>query len=253
MENTQKNDKIQKSQNFSVFSDKNTNYHIFIHSKKNDEINFIAIEILTQIKYSCAYPLNKLKNNKYLSSLYTIDEIFDDKIEKKLPKLIEEENLLKLVIETGHTKFKEINIYFIKKEKSFLEKYNELYLIINEFKEKEKKQDEKIKLLEEEIQELKNNNYELYEKNQILEDNIETLKQILNINDYNYYINEEQVNNNETQMGKNLNLNNSSPYIPKSMRVNKNNNNELNYNINLNEKPYIPKNIKQNEKKENKK
>ena len=215
-------------------------------------MNIIAIGEYDQKKYSNIYSLNELKNYKYLSSLETIDEMFDeliDKLEKKEPKLIEEDNSLKLSIETGHTKFKQVNLYINQKEKGIFEKYDELYLIINKLKENEKKQDEKIKILEETVKEIQNYNYQLYERNQILENTIESLKQFVNFNDYNGFIPEIK-SNDEPIISENIKLSDSSPYIPKLMRENKKN--EINYNINLDVKPFIPKNIKKNEKKEDK-
>ena len=212
----------QKFKNYSILSDRNNNYNITIQYHLNSEINIIAINDYDQKKFSNNFTLNELKYYKYLSLLDTLDEIYDeliDKIEKKPPKIIEKNNSLKLSIDTGHTKFKEINIYLNQKEKSIIEKYNELYSIVNELQEKEKIQDEKIKILTEEIQQLKNNNLELYEKNKILENSIESLKEIFNFN----------INDNSGYEYKNNNYNSinlpfgSTPYIPKSKRENKEN------------------------------
>ena len=99
------------------------------------------------------------------------------------------------------------------------------------------------------MQEIQNYNYQLYERNQILENTIESLKLFVNFNDYNGFIPETK-SNDEPRISETIKISNSSPYIPKSMRENKKN--EINYNINVDEKPFIPKNIKKNEKKEDK-
>ena len=250
--NNEKSSKIQqKAKNFTLLSDGNNNYNITIQYHLNSEINIIAINPYDQKKFSNNFTLNELKYYKYLSLLETLDEIYDeliDKIEKKTPKIVEEKNSLKFSIDTGHTKFKEINIYLNQKEKSIIEKYNELYTIVNELQEKEKIQDEKIKILTEEIQQLKNNNLELYEKNKILENNIESLKEILNfnINDNSGY--EYQINNSNSI---NL-LFGSTPYIPKAKRENKENEFDNKLKLNLKEKPYIPKKFNTNKTTENK-
>ena len=115
-----------------------------------------------------------LKCNKYLLLLDTIDEIFEEiinKIEFKKPMLFEETNSLKIIIETGHSKFKDIIFYLKEKEKNINDKFNELYLYINELKEKEKNQDKKIVLFEEKIKELEKSNNELKEEIKLLKNN----------------------------------------------------------------------------------
>ena len=121
-----------------------------------------------------------LKKNKYLSSLDTIDEIFDEIINKisfKNPTIYEETNCLKIVIETFHSKFKDITFYLDEKEKNINDKIEELYSIIKQLKEKELIQDEKIKNLEKKINELEKNknseNEKIYLKESlILKENI---------------------------------------------------------------------------------
>ena len=237
-----------KTKNFSIFSDKNNRYNIFIQSEMNTKIIITAIEVIKQTKYSESYTLNTLKKNKYLSLFESIDEIFDelnDKIDKIRPRLLEEDNSLKLIIETFNTKYKEINFYLNEKEKNINEKYNELIVFINELKEKEKKQDEKIKSLEDIVQELKNNNNELFQKNLLLEKSFEYLRGIINnINNINYY-NPGVLYNQEIGQSQSLEQISSSPlpYIPNSMR---DNNNGIKINLNIDQKPYIPKNFKEN-------
>lgn len=237
-----------KIKTFSAFSDKKQKYNILIQSELNSKILITAFDDKNQKKYYESYSLNILKNNKYLSLFETIDEIYDelkDKIEKKEPKIFEEDNTIKLAIETFHTKYKEINFYLKEKDKAINEMYKQLYFIIDELKEKEKKQDEKIKSLEEIVQELKNNNNELFEKNKLLENKIESLKEIINYNNNNYYYDSEQLSNQENMKTPNVDqITSSEPYIPKSRRENKNN--DININLNLDTKPYIPKNFKEN-------
>jgi len=237
-----------KTKNFSIFSDKNNRYNIFIQSEMNTKIIITAIEVIKQTKYSESYTLNTLKKNKYLSLFESIDEIFDelnDKIDKIRPRLLEEDNSLKLIIETFNTKYKEINFYLNEKEKNINEKYNELIVFINELKEKEKKQDEKIKSLENMVQELKNNNNELFKKNLLLENSFNYLKDIIiNINNMNYY-NPDVLYNQEIGQSPPLEqISSALPYIPKTMKDN--NNNGKTINLKIDEKPYIPKNYKEN-------
>ena len=144
-----------------------------------------------QKKYYKNFSLIILQKNKYLSTLDTIDEIFDEiinKISSKTPTLYEETNTLKIVIETSHSKFKDITFYLDEKEKNINDKIDELYSIIKQSKEKEQIQDEKIKKLEEKINELEKNNIELKEKNDniyakeslILGDNINYITRLKN-------------------------------------------------------------------------
>ena len=237
-----------KTKNFILFSDKNKKYNLFIQSELNSKIIITAIDVIKQTKYSESYTLDTLKYNKYLSLFDSIEEIFDelnDKIAKIKPKLYEEDNSIKLIIKTFHTKYKEINFYLKEKDKNINEKYNELIFIINELKEKEKKQDEKIKSLEDIVQELKNNNNELFQKNLLLEKSFEYLRGIINnINNINYY-NPGVLYNQEIGQSQSLEQISSSPlpYIPNSMR---DNNNGIKINLNIDQKPYIPKNFKEN-------
>ena len=175
---------------FSLLSDEKRNYLInFEIDYSNSFINIIALENNHQKEYYEYYSLEVLKNIKYLSSLDTIDDIFEeikDKMEKKEPKLYEESHILRLVIETGHTKFKQIIFYLKEKDKNIINKFNELYIIINELKEKEKTQSQKIKLLEKKIIKLENNNNELYQKNRQFENTIEEIKTKLSKFNNNY-------------------------------------------------------------------
>ena len=238
-----------KTKNFSIFSDKNNRYNIFIQSEMNTKIIITAIEVIKQTKYSESYTLNTLKKNKYLSLFESIDEIFDelnDKIDKIRPRLLEEDNSLKLIIETFHTKYKEINFYLNEKEKNINEKYNELIFFINELKEKEKKQDEKIKSLENIVQELKNNNNELFKKNLLLENSFNYLKDIIINNNNMGYYNPDILYNQEIGQSPPLEqISSALPYIPKTMKDNNNNNGKI-INLKIDEKPYIPKNYKEN-------
>lgn len=242
--------KISKLINYSFLSDKNNKYEITIQKELNNKISITAFDVYNLKKYADTFSINDFKKYKYLSLLETIEEIFDeliDKIEKNLPKLIEKNNVLQIHIETGHTKFKEINIYLNEKATVFNEDYKELYSIIIKLQEKEKLHDTQIKLLNKDIQELKKNNFELIQKNAILENSIETIKQIINFNNYNYY-NSEQETNNISTLSNTIPLSkNYVPYYPKSF---KEKNKEIKNSLNINEKPFIPKNLKKNEEEE---
>ena len=174
---------------FSLLSDKNRYYQINFEINSNSSINIIAIDNNHEREYYEYCSLDVLRNIKYLSLLDTIDDIFEeikDKIEKKEPKLYEESNILKLVIETGHTKFRQIIFDLKEKEKNINNNFNELYIIIKELREKEITQDQKIKILEKKINKLENNNNELYHKNRQLENSIDVIKTKLNKFNNNY-------------------------------------------------------------------
>ena len=161
------------SKQFAFASDKMNKYCITFQTAINSELSIIAIQDNHQKQYSTNISLKFLKNNKYLSSLDTIDEIFDEiinKINYKSPSLYEENNNLKIVIDTLHSKYKEITFELKEKEKSASDKIEELYLLITQLKEKEKQQDEKIKILEEKLEKLEKNN-RIKEKDILLVDN----------------------------------------------------------------------------------
>ena len=99
---------------------------------------------------------NKFRNSFWGKNL-SVDEIIN-RISFKTPSLYEETNCLKIVIDTFHSKFKDITFYLEEKEKNINDKIDELYSIIKQLKEKEKIQDEKIKKMEEKIEELEKNN-----------------------------------------------------------------------------------------------
>ena len=165
-------------------------YIISFQTECNSEISITATEENKSKIYYKKFSLTFLKKNKYLSLLDTIDEIFDEIINlltHKNPTLYEENNCLKIIIETFHSKFKDITFYLDEKKKSVNDSIDELYLIINQLKEKEKIQDEKIKKLEEKIDELEKTNMDLKQKNEKLESNIIYEKESLILKDkYNY-------------------------------------------------------------------
>ena len=160
-----------RTKHFSLNSKGNINYDIYLQIESPSEIRITAIQSNLKKKFEHIYSLESLKSIKYLSLLETIDEIYDEiinKIELKIPLIIEETNNLKINIETFHTKFKEINFYLEEKEKNTNDKFNEIYLYINELRENEKKQNEKIQLLVNKTNELEN-------KIKILENNYKDL------------------------------------------------------------------------------
>ena len=155
---------IRKYKNYSLISEQKKKYSIVFETTMNSEINITAIEDNYQKKYSQIYSFKSLKKYKYLSSLDTLDEIFDEiinKINLKTPTLNEESNNLKIVIETFHSKYKEITFYLEGTDKNANDKIEELFLLIEQIRENEKKKDNLIKSLEVRIC-----NYELKEKRQ---------------------------------------------------------------------------------------
>ena len=162
---------IQKSKSFTFYSDKKNKFTVKFEAKINSEMAIIATEENNHKKYCQNYSLNSLKSNKYFLSLDTIDEIFDEiinKISYKTPSLFEDSKNLTIVIETFHSKFKDITFYLQEKEKNINDKVDELYFLISQFNIKEKEQDEKIRKLEQKIIELERKNNELREDNNIL-------------------------------------------------------------------------------------
>lgn len=187
-----KEEYLKKSKEFSLSSDKMKKYFISFQTECNSEISIAATgESISKIYYK-KYPFTVLKKNKYFSLFDTIDEIFDEIINliaHKNPMLYEEKNCLKIIIETFHSKFKDITFYLDEKKKSVNDSINELYLIINQLKEKEKIQDEKIKKLEEKIDVLEKKNKDLIQKNERLGTNVTYEKESLILKDkYNYEI-----------------------------------------------------------------
>ena len=176
-----KEDFVKKSKSFIFISDKNKKFSFYFQTHLNSEISISANEDNLKKKYYKDFSLIFLKKNKYFSSLDTIDEIFDEiinKISLKKPLINEETNSLKVVIETFHSKFKEITFYLDEKEKTTNEKIEELYSIIYQLKEKEKMQDEKIKKLEEKINVLEKDNIELKERNKVFENDVNDINDI---------------------------------------------------------------------------
>ena len=181
-----------KSKNISITSNKFRKYDITIESKLNNQINITVIEKENKNIYYEYYDLDNLRKIKYFSLFDSIDEIFEeikDKITKKEPQLYEESNSLQLIIDTGNTKFREI-IFYAKKnnENEFNEKINEIFSIINEFKEKERKQENKINLLEDKINNLNEVINEINNRNYELEEELRKIKEKLNYKNSKDYI-----------------------------------------------------------------
>jgi len=140
-------DKIKKIKNFTFTSDKMKKYSLVFQIHSNSELNISAVEENSKKKFSSNFSLNYLKNNRYLSLLDTIEEMFDEIINRitlKNPLLYEEKDCLKIVIETSHFKFKDITLSIGDQEKNINERLNELYDIVWKLEEREKKKDEKI-------------------------------------------------------------------------------------------------------------
>ena len=119
--------------NFNLISENNKKYTISIQIELNSNLSIVAKESKKNKEYYEYYSIDDLKNiSKYFMSLDTMDEIYEeikDKIEKMEPSIVEEKNILKLVLKTGHTKFKEIFFDLQEKELNVTEKFNELCLI----------------------------------------------------------------------------------------------------------------------------
>jgi uncharacterized protein YfeS len=111
-------------------------------------------------EYEKSFSLDDLKNNKYLSILESIDEIFEEiiniiKQKLKEVKIIEETNQIILSIPLGGYKIKEILLCLNEKVKNEKEQLNDLYNIIynlkkenNDLKFNQQKLEERIKYLE---------------------------------------------------------------------------------------------------------
>lgn len=176
---------MKKSKNFIFTSNSEKKFSIIFETLPNSGLSITAIEEKYHKKFSKNYSLNSLKSNNYFSSLDTVDEIFDEiinKINYKSPNIEDNSNSLKIVIETFHSKYKEITFYLEEKEKDINDKIEELYSLINKLKVKEKEQDEKIKKLEEKINQLEKKNNGLEQENIRLITSKESI--ILSNNDY---------------------------------------------------------------------
>ena len=251
-----------KSKNISITSNKYREYDITIESELNSLINIVAFEKDNNNKYYEHYDLDNLRKIKYFSLFESIDEIFEeikDKITKNDPQLSEESNSLKLIINTGNTKFKEIIFNVKKNEKEYNEKINEIFSIINDLKEKERKQDKKIQLFEDKINNLNEIINELNKRNYELEEELRKIKEELKYKNSNHNMPLENRNRlrqrqryryrdrrnyyqnvrRSKQIGK---LNNSSNY---NSRLNFNNDKKeekpLNENLYENEIQFYPK------------
>ena len=176
----------EKSKDLILTSDKMKKYFISFQTNINSELQISAYpEENSGKRYSNNYSIDLLKKNKYLNTLDTIEEIFEEimnKISFKTPILYEEPNCLKIVIRTLHTKYKDITFYLNQKEKNTNDKIEELYSIINHLKEKELIQDEKIRLLELRISELEKG------KDKIIQEENIPLEESLILKDNNDYL-----------------------------------------------------------------
>ena len=179
-------DKIEKIKNFAFTSDKMKKYSFVFQINSNSELNVSAVEEISKKKFSSNFSLNYLKNNRYLSLLDTIEEMFDEIINRitlKNPLLYEEKDCLKIVIETSHFKFKDITLCIGDQEKNINERLNELYDIVWKLQEREQIKDEKIKNLEERIIESEKNI-----KTNYVNDIIYNIQSIILKNNNNYFM-----------------------------------------------------------------
>ena len=176
----------EKSKDLILTSDKMKKYFISFQTDINSELKISAYpEENSGKRYSNNYSIDLLKKNKYLNTLDTIEEIFEEimnKISFKTPVLYEEPNCLKIVIKTLHSKYRDITFYLNQKEKNINDKIEELYSIINHLKEKELIQDEKIRLLELRISELEKG------KDKIIQEENIPLEESLILKDNNDYL-----------------------------------------------------------------
>ena len=146
-----------KIKTLTLCTDKGYEFNLII--KTESENSFSLSAIIQNRKFFNIFKLNELKNkNKYFLLLDNSDEIFNEiilKLESQKPKIKENENNLEILIETGHSKFKEIIFILNEKEKTIEDKIIELYNKMNEMKIIIDNQSDKINFLENENANLK--------------------------------------------------------------------------------------------------
>ena len=146
---------------YTIKSDKNNTFSLCIKNLYSSIFISASYEGEIQKKeYEKSFSLDDLKNNKYLSILESIDEIFEEiiniiKQKLKEVKIIEETNQIILSIPLGGYKIKEILLCLNEKVKNEKEQLNDLYNIIynlkkenNDLKFNQQKLEERIKYLE---------------------------------------------------------------------------------------------------------
>ena len=146
---------------FTINTNENKSFILTLQNKKSSlYINISTQTDILKLEYDKNFSLNDLKENKYLSILDSIDEIYEEIInfintKLKDVKIIEEKNKIILTIPTGGLKVKEISLILNEKELDEKQQINELFNIIsnlkkenNELKINQKKLEERIQYLE---------------------------------------------------------------------------------------------------------
>ena len=154
------NDEIPKK-TFTIKSDKDRSFSLSLQNKKSSIYIYGATQTeIQKNEFEKDFSLKDLKENKYLSLLDSIDEIYDEIInfistKTSEVKIKEEQNTIIINIPTGGLKIKEILLTLIEKEKDEKQQINDLFNVIyslkqenNDLKSNMKKLEERIKYLE---------------------------------------------------------------------------------------------------------
>ena len=144
-------------ENFTIKSDKNKSFSLCIQNVFSSIFIYASYQgEIQKNEYEKSFSLDDLKNNKYLSLLESIDEIYEEIIniiKQKLEevKIIEETNQIILCIPLGGYKIKEILLCLNEKIKNEKEQLNDLYNIIFNLKKENNDLKCNIKKLEERV------------------------------------------------------------------------------------------------------
>ena len=205
--------------NLNLTSQNNKEYKISIRTELNS-LSIVAKEIKNNKEYNELYFTDDLKNNsKYFLLFDKIKEKFEemkDKIYKTEPSVFEESNSLKLVLNTGHTKYKEIIFNLPEKKTDVVENIDKLVLIVEKLAEIGKNQTELINDLKENNKKLQNEIKDLKVKNQQFETKIEELNDKINNNDR--FIRNDDFHNNNYNKHNNNHRNSKKPTDESSIK-----------------------------------
>ena len=142
---------------FTIETNENKSFILAIQNKKSSlYINISTQTDILKLEYEKNFSLNDLKENKYLSLLDSIDDIYDEIInlintKLKEIKINEEKNKIILTIPIGGRKIKDILLILNEKERDEKQQINELFNIIS--------------ILKKENNELKTNQFNLKKEN----------------------------------------------------------------------------------------
>ena len=150
--------------NFFVINFKNCSNYIEINSNPNNNKLYSSFEN--------KYYLKDLRDNKYLSILDSIDDIYEQlliELRKKNQKIVIEDNdIITVIIPVEHIGVKEIKFILKGKRKNEKEQIKDLYEELNNLKENMREEINKIK---NDLNSIKEENQKLKEKNLYFEDN----------------------------------------------------------------------------------